>query len=358
MNKTLELSNGTAVLLRRLVGLSSLLVSIGCTAAILLGFIPLYHESTTVITILYNLFEILNITKKSIWYCVCCAGYSVLYIVLAIKSIKDIFWIVKQKNNWFNPKYDGEEPRKRATNCVEITNAITFRFIFLLVLSYLIDGYKLSTGNWVIIGAVVFVNLLVNYLRMFYVKRNFAASIFSPLSTTLIFVAAILFVFNICNVEFTLLVRQTGNVVRMLGIGILSHVNIEYIIKTVCSNLLLPFFYLFVVHGLLRAYIDSVSYGKKYADFYPYCLKMMKRNLIFIGVIIVLQFVAEKTTQPEAIINSILANLEFILLNVAIYFLSKNQGVDLPDAPYSDYIEQPDEEAENTNESVDAVSKA
>ena len=339
MNNTTKLSDNAAVSLRRTVGIISLILSVLTIALILIGIVPIFHQSSNPITIVYNAFEVLSITSKPFLYCLLKIVFSLIYVILLILSLKDLFAIIRSSKFWFKEKNDTKMGRTSITNCVFIHNDIFVRLIALFVISYSFDSYTLSLGTTIILVVMTLCNFAINFLRMFLAKRNVMESIFSPMSTCLMLLVTMLFMFNICDVEIGMLIRQMFDAGRML-IYMGGTVGSEYIIHTILTGVVVPILYLCVLGKLTHSFVTSVSYGRKYSGFVSSCRGLMISNIIFACVIVTVQMISERSTDPTTFFALILGYLEFILFSIAVFLLSKNQGSDLPDAPtYDDLME-------------------
>lgn len=343
MNNTYESSYKSMVSLRRTIGILALILSIVTIVAILLGIVPIYKQSGDVITVGENLFLFLGLMTKPIYYIAFRIIFSIIYIILVVKSVKDLIVMFKASKFWIKDENDTKIARTSITNCVAMYNDIFIRLIALLVASYAFDSFKLRLLGKLLLIALSVCQLVINVLRMYLVKRNFWDSVFSPLSSSLVLTVLMLFMFNIYNVNISVFCRQLGGVGRVL-IRLTGTVSSAYIVQVVVTQIVLPILYIVVLFKLLHLFTESISYGIKYSGYIDSCKRTMIANIVICCIVVAAQMISERNTNPAVFFSLIMNYMEFILLSVSIFLLSKNQGSSLPDAPVCEDLAQPAEE--------------
>lgn len=343
MNKTYNLSDKTAVSLRKIIGIISIVLSILSVVLIGVGFIPLFQRKSSIITIGYNALEILKFTSKPLFYCLFKCAFSILYVVLVWLSVRDIFALFASMKGWMKEEHDTKKARTSVTNCVLIQNDIFIRFIVLFVVSYALDSFVLTPMSKLILIGYALANIILNVMRMFLVKHNLLEGLLSPVSTGLLLLVAMLFMFNIFDVELGVVIKQFIRFLQVLFV-LGSTVSTGYIFTTVATQIILPIFYIVVLIRLVNAFVTSITYGTKFTGFARSCKSIMIGNIVVSVIIMSLQMIGEKNANPEVLFTLLINNLGFILLSVAVFLLSKNQGSDIPDVP--DYDELLKEEQE------------
>ncbi len=338
MNKIINLSDKSAVALRKIVGFFSIALSAINLVIVLLGVIPIYQQRSNPITIACNLLEVLNITSKSFFHCYLKFGFSIFYIITLIFIVKDFIGMVKFPKLWIKDEHDTGLARISLEISVTAQNNIFIRIIVLMVVSYMLDSFRLSFWAKFILVVLALGNFALNAMKTFLNKQNYLESIFSPVATTVILLCLTLFMFNVCNMDITIYIKSFANCIRTI-INVSDSFSTRHILQMIISQILVPSLNIYILVTLVMVFIVSASYGVKFWKFERICKRFMIINIIALGVVVVLDIIAKGQFGLAALFNSIFNNWEFVLFSIAVFFLSKNHGSTFPNAPtYDDLL--------------------
>ncbi len=340
METRINLSEKSAISLRKSIGILSLILSVVIMIIIVFGGIPIFKQGSNLIKMIYNLFEIFNITSEPILFCLLRFGFAALYFTLLVFIVKDFITMTKTVKKWSKDEHDTKRARLSVSICLGMYNDIFVKFIIIAASSYVLDSYKLSIGANLVFALLVLIHFALNSMKVILVKRHLADSIFAPLISTFVLIVAAMFMFNSLDFELDLYVRQLLNFFSMV-FTLMGSVSWGLILKTLMTQVFLPAFGVYVIVRLILLFIASMSHGMKFVNFEKNCKIFMITNLIVFGATTVVLMVSEGTFVPSRLIDLLVGNLEYALLGVALFVISKNQGSSVPNAPaYDDLIQE------------------
>ena len=355
MDKTYELSNKNAVLLRRAIAILSLTVSIAVFAVWLLGSIPIQYVSSNPKQIIDNAFELLNITTKPFWYCASRGLFSIFYIWFLIASLSDFKNILACKKSWWGDENDTHVSRFSITNCVSAANRVFVRFGFLYLISFVIAPFPIPNESKVLFILLLLLNFLLNSLKLFYFKRNIFDSIIPTLGSLVMLALLLMFMYNIYDVNVAYVFSRIVNFFRTLTY--FKAFGEGYILESILSVIVIPIFHFLMLYWLAKAYFDSMYYGNYAYDHIESCKKTMRAGIIVTCIIIIVKMVLSKDTQAETFYFMLIQNADIIALCLCLYFSSKSHIMVLQDAPVYDGITNIPEE-KKSNEATEEDSKS
>lgn len=341
MNKNINISEKTAVLMRKATICLTLCLSATTLILIVLGFVPNFDQSANAWKMFGNLLEVFSIGTKPLMFCLLRFGFATCYFILVFFVIRDLIAIIQNIKRSKNDEHDTDRARSILTNCVMVCNEIFVKFVAFMVLSYILDSYRLSLWSVLVLAFLILFNFSINYLRMLLLKRNLFESAFSPISTVLILVIVMLFMFNYNSIDFDIYIKQTINFV-----GSVFDIPWKLVISGLFGVVLIPTFFLYFLIRLLFIFRGSISYGMKFWNFERNCKRFMIINLIAFSVIVISQIILNGSYSLWAFWNLSINNLEIVFAGLAVYFLSKNQGTNYPDVPSYDDIIKAEMEAQ------------
>lgn len=349
MNKTLNFSDKFAVSFRKIIGIASMVFSVFGILLVVFGIIPVYQRKATPIIMVKNLFEIIKIGSKPLLYRVFHFGFSLLYFALLALLVRDLVMMIKYSGVWFKEEHDTKRARASVLKCVEFQNHIFIKVIILSVASYLLDPFGLGMWAKIIFIVLTFVNFALNFGKWLLVKRKILNCLLPTLSSTLILICTMLFMFN-SEIKLETLIRSSVNFVRMiLSFG--KTLSNEFIVQVFLTNIVLPAFYIYVLVRLMIFFVISTSYGSGFYRFERNCKNFMITNMIALGIILIVEIIIRNDHTSLPILPLLVNKWEFALLSVVVFLLSKNHELGCVDAPsYDDLIQ---EKTKSPNDAVE-----
>lgn len=327
----MELSNKRVILLQRVVSTLAVAFSGVCIAMMLFGFVPFMQRSANVLVVFENAFEVLKIFNKNFWQCIACGVFALFYAFQVFNSLKMFLSIVRERKQWFMLKHDTAHAREQVNVVVLRFNRIMIRLTVLMIVSYIIDAYRLDGGRLLLLAIVVLANFVANALKLFYFKRNVEASTFAPISVTLIMCALFIYLFKVLNVQVLSLLKQLYNVLFILGMDDMS---VQYVLATVIMQILMPILHLYIIYCLLDILDDAMCYAETNRESFAESIKTLNKKLfIILGVIAAVQCYAYDSLNFEGIFNVVLYYVDIVLVLLGVYFLSRNAQAEYPNAP-------------------------
>ena len=349
MNKNITLSEKNVSSFRRMIGWLSLTLSSLTLIAIAAGFIPIFQQSSNAWKMLLGIFEIFNIRTKPLIFCLLRFAFSLVYFLVLVLGIRNLIQTIKNMNVWRKGENDTNLSRSAISHCVASQNEIFVMFIVLMVLAHVLNAYKLGLWSTIILSVLILLNFAINYMKILLYKRDLIESIFSPLSTTLMLVITLLFVFNVHSVDFDMLIKQIFAFIRSI-----LYVPFRRLFVSVFDFILIPGFTMYVIVRIVLLCRESVCDGIRSFDFTYKCKKFMITTLVGFVVIVCAHTISSDALNLWMLWNLITNHLEFALAGVAVFFLSKNLGTSLPNVPsYDDLIKEALESEEKTDEIID-----
>ena len=337
MNKNINLSEKDASILRKIIGWVSLSFISAMILALVLGFIPIFQQSSNVWKMILGVLEIFSIRTKPLVYCLFRCGFSVAYFLVLIFAVKSLIKIIKNINYWKDSELDTNIARSAIKLCVTLQNEMFLAFVVLMVVSHMLNSYRLGLWSTLIFSVFVLVNLAINCAILILLKREWLESILSSLSTTLMLVVALLFVFNVRSVDLDIFIKQIFVVLKSL-----FYVSFPRLFQSVFNWFLVPIFTMYVTIKLLWLFKESLLHGITSLR----GKKFMLTTVIGFAVITLMQIVFCNSFSLWVLSNLVINNLEFPLVGLAVYFLFKNQGTKCPDIPSYDDIIKAEMEAQ------------
>ena len=330
MSKNINLSEKNVSTFRKTIGWVSLSFIFAMLVALVLGFIPAFQQSASAWKMIFGALEIFGVRTKPLTYCLLRFGFAAAYFFVLAFAIKSLVKIFKSINQWKNSEHDTNISRFAIKACVRSQNEIFWTFIALMVVSHVLNSYRLGLWSTIILSLFVLINLALNCAILLVYKRSWLESVLSPLSTTLVLVVTLLFVFNVRSVDLDIFIKQVFVFIKSL-----VHVSYHRLFQSIFNWILIPPFTIYVTIKLLLLFRESLSHGItswKGKSF-------MLTTLIGFGVITLVQIVSCESLSAWVLWNLHINNLEFALVGLSVFFLSKNQGTSCPDVPsYDDVI--------------------
>ncbi len=334
-------SNDYVVVVRRIAGVLSLVISGFIVLAITLGFVPIFMQNGNPIVAVINSIEVLNLGDAPLYYILSHVVLSIVYAVILGFCIKDFVLMLCRLTFWVGEDHDTKLSRSSLVNCVSSGNDIFVRFIILMLASYSVDSYKLETWKIVVLFLLILGNMAVNVMQNYVFKHKFWVSAHSPAITTLILVVTLLFTFNIYDVEIVMFLREFSNAWRaVFSMG--DMLPFPYIVHTVVTYVIIPITHMYLLVKFYLAFKNSMSSGTQENAYAHSCKSLMITSAVMAGIIATGYVISE-----GSIIALISIPMDMVILSVAVFLLTKSQGTDIPDVPPCD--ELTDEDRFNPN---------
>lgn len=337
MNKNINLSEKDASIFRKTIGWGSLFFVSAMILALALGFIPIFQQSSNLWKMFLGILEIFGIRTKPLVYCLFRCGFSVAYFLVLVFAVKGVINMIKNINYWKNSEHDTNVARSAIKLCVNLQNEIFLAFVVLMVVSHMLNSYRLGLWSILIFSVFVLVNLALNCAIMLLLKREWLDSVLSSLSTTLVLVVALLFVFNVKSVDADILIKQVLAFLKSL-----FYVSYHRLFQSVFNWFLVPSFTIYVTVKLLLLFKESLNHGITSWK----SKKFMLTTVIGFAVIALMQIISCDSFSLWVLWSLVINNLEFALVGLAVFFISQTQGTKCPDIPSYDDIIKAEMEAQ------------
>ena len=337
MNKNINLSEKGASSLKKAIGWGSLSFISAMILALALGFIPIFQQSSNIWKMFLGVLEIFSIRTKPLVYCLFRCGFSAAYFLVLVFAVKSLIKAIPNIKHWKDSEHDTNVARSAIKLCVNLQNEIFLAFVVLMVLSHMLNSYRLGLWSILIFSVFVLVNLALNCAILLLLKREWHESVLSSLSTTLVLVVTLLFVFNVKSVDADILIKQAFAFLKAL-----FYVSYHRLFQSVFNLFLVPSFTIYVTIKLLLLFKKSLNYGITSWK----SKQFMLTTVIGFAVIALMQIISCDSFSLWVLWSLVINNLEFALVGLAVYFLSKNQGTKCPDIPSYDDIIKAEMEAQ------------
>lgn len=329
MTNTIKLSSSTVVLMRRISSLVSVISSVACVLMLLFGFVPLYNQGASVVAVLSNVFAIFDIFTKSFWPCLCKIVFTLVYVIIAIRMIKDTISSIKSYRKWFVERHDLAYGRERATFCIKTFNMNLLYIICMLVFSSFASSYELSSGKNAVIIVLLIINFIVNAARLLYLKRNIVEALAAPAAVSLMMYSIVAFNFGVSRFEVYELFNSVGNLFKLLS----STEFMGFLINIVTTQILVPIFHLVTLISLIIICESACNYIFMNETVVKKSKAFAIRNFTFICIILVLKGFMNEYREFDKYIELVMGEMMYILVSAFVWVSSYSTVVSSLDAP-------------------------
>ncbi|MBQ4071482.1 MAG: hypothetical protein IJD51_03610 [Clostridia bacterium] len=331
MTKHITIYRSTSTLLRRISTILYLLVMLGCLAFIGFGFIPLYGQKVNAIVAAVNLFEIVNIFSKSFWPVLCTVAFSAAYYALAVAIAVEIIKSIPLLKRTLTEKNDTDTARDNASLVAYNADRCVVAFLCLIILSAFISPYSLSTSDVLILAAFFTVYFGLSAMQLIYRKCELVTAIAAPVGRLLYVIITLTFTFAVSEFNVYDFFNSIGNLFSLFGY---EGITFRFILNLLLTDIIAPALHAVMLVMLLSVY--EASYGiTKYSTVKSVAKKVMILMLIFVAAMLLIGIFTNERNDANSIKELALCYLDYVILSVAVFFVSFLCYIDVDDAPFA-----------------------
>lgn len=336
MTNSISLNKPQILALRKIVSFLSILLSCVLWTLILGGIVPFRGRAVTPFLSINLIFELIQITRKSPWFCLSCGGFGIIYIVVLIKAIKNIWDEIKEFKNWFASPLDSPTTRAAAAKCVRLFNNTVTDLFFLSVVSRFLYSYEMSTYLFTtLIVCACFIILLNSIVFILKTGLVFKGITVSVAKTTLLLIT-VTYAFFVANVQLQSSLEAMGGFFSLLSVSV--SIPFGYIARTFLLQFVFPILYIVVSYSFFCVAFESLTLNSKISNA---AKSILVRSLVFLAILLLAIGMSGDLRYAEDFILLLEEHIPFVLLNFAFFFVSFSTE---HDAKELDFLDPPPKE--------------
>lgn len=318
MTDNIYFSKDRFFLFRRIITLASFLLSCLCVALLSFGFVSFRGRSISVLGAVNNALEIMNLGKRPFWLCVSCTFFSVIYGIVVVKGVIDIIACIKSTIKAVKSEEDTGDIRSMTRYVVEKSTVNVWRFLLIFTLSYALSDFFIGVGTLLVTILLIVLSVLLNCAQNMLYKGKIYDSVISSVYIGIMFAAMVMFALMSPNIQVVDTIKSAGqlfNVMSMKGIPG------KDILLMFVQSVLIPLIYILNLVSIIRLYPKITDPG---ADVKEITKKTLKRNIVFLCIVLVLTGFANGYTDIMDYVGIVFDHMMFVAMTAMLFIASRN----------------------------------
>ena len=325
-NKIVSFPQKQFILIRRIISFVAFAIPSVCLCLCLMGFVPFWGRDMGAVAAVNNVFEFINLGKKSFTYCACCITFAVMYVITVIKLLITVISGLITIKQWLVSSVDSQTSRKSTKKLVDKASSSLWWFFLLYILSNLMSEFTIPNTSLAVIVALIVFSVLMNLARDILFKGDLFNSLIKALNNGIILSSMFIFTFLSTNVQLPDLFKSFGSFFSALNAPESTASSGVFLILMLVQQILIPIFNLIMVLSIIRLNAKINNYEFEGKDSVK---GILIRNIVFLCIILVGLGYTHRYANMLDYVELIYKNIFFVLMTALIYITALNE-VELP----------------------------